>query len=46
VLFRSGRLAAGETPLRHGARLVLVDYDANKELFWVAGVPELDRSQS
>jgi membrane protein implicated in regulation of membrane protease activity len=41
-----GRLATGETPLRHGARLVLIDYDPTKELFWVAAVPELDRSQS
>jgi len=41
-----GRLAAGESPLARGAQLVLIDYDPGKELFWVAAVPEVERSQS
>lgn len=39
-----GRLTAGEPALARGAKLVLVDYDAATELFWVAAVPELDKS--
>lgn len=41
-----GRVAAGEAPLSRGAKLVLVDFDADKELFWVAAVPELDKASS
>jgi membrane protein implicated in regulation of membrane protease activity len=35
-----GRLQPGEAALKRGDKLVLVDYDADKELFWVAAVPE------
>ncbi len=38
-----GRLAAGEAPLAHESKVVLVDFDADKELFWVAAIPELDK---
>jgi membrane protein implicated in regulation of membrane protease activity len=38
-----GRVAAGDAPLVRGAKLVLIDYDADHELFWVASVPELDK---
>lgn len=37
-----GRVKAGEAPLAHGANVVLVDFDAEHELFWVTAVPELD----
>jgi membrane protein implicated in regulation of membrane protease activity len=41
-----GRLSVGEAPLKRGDKLVLVDFDADKELFWVAAVPELDKVSS
>jgi Protein of unknown function (DUF1449) len=41
-----GRLQAGEAPLKRGDKIVLVDFDAEKELFWVAAVPELDKASS
>jgi hypothetical protein len=41
-----GRLAAGEAALARGTRLVLIDYDPGKELFWVAALPELDKPSS
>ena len=33
------RLGAGETPLVRGARIVLVDYDPNLDLFWATASP-------
>jgi hypothetical protein len=41
-----GRLQPGEKPLKRGDKLVLVDYDPEKELFWVAAVPELEKVSS
>ncbi len=38
-----GRLQPGEEPLLHERKVVLVDFDADKELFWVTAVPELDK---
>jgi membrane protein implicated in regulation of membrane protease activity len=37
-----GCLHAGETPLSHGARVLLVSYDAASQLFWAAPCPEID----
>lgn len=39
-----GRMASGEPRLGRGAKVVLIDFDEEAELFWVAAVPELDRS--
>ncbi len=36
-----GHVRDGERPLARGDQIVLVDYDAEKELFWVTAVPEL-----
>jgi hypothetical protein len=36
-----GRLQPGETALKRGTEIVLVDYDAATELFWVSSVPQL-----
>jgi len=33
------RLGAGEPPLTRGARVVLVDYDSNLDLFWATASP-------
>jgi hypothetical protein len=41
-----GRLQPGDAALKRGVKLVLVYYDAEKELFWVAAVPELDKVSS
>jgi hypothetical protein len=38
-----GRLAEGEPPSVRGAKVVLVDYDADKGLFWVTACPELEK---
>jgi hypothetical protein len=40
-----GRLAAGEAPCKHGEKVVLVDFDGEKELFWVAACPEAETEQ-
>jgi hypothetical protein len=37
-----GRLQEGEAPLQRGARVVIVDYDAPSELYWVTGSPDID----
>ena len=34
-----GRLAEGDPPLARDARVVLIDFDKDKELFWVAASP-------
>jgi hypothetical protein len=39
-----GRLQPGEPPLPRGTKLVLIDYDPGKELFWVTAAPDLDNS--
>jgi hypothetical protein len=40
-LLLHGRLQAGEAALKRGDNIVLVDYDGDRELFWVSAVPEL-----
>jgi hypothetical protein len=37
-----GRLAPGEAPLQRAASVVLVDFDADRDLFSVAACPELE----
>jgi membrane protein implicated in regulation of membrane protease activity len=37
-----GKLQAGETALKRGDKVVLVDYDAATELFWVTASPDSD----
>ena len=37
-----GRLQAGDAPLARGARVVVIDYDATRELYWVASSPDID----
>jgi hypothetical protein len=37
-----GRTQGDEAPLPRGARVVLVDYDEGRELYWVTGSPEDD----
>jgi Inner membrane protein YqiJ, N-terminal len=39
-----GRLADGDPPLAREAKVVLIDFDHEKELFWVAASPDLDDS--
>jgi hypothetical protein len=36
-----GRIQAGEKVPRRGDKVVLVDYDAEKDLFWVSSSPDL-----
>ena len=36
-----GHVKHGEPPLKRGDQIVLVDYDEQSELFWVASVPQL-----
>jgi hypothetical protein len=36
-----GRIQAGEKVPRRGEKVVLVDYDAEKDLFWVSSSPDL-----
>ena len=37
-----GRIQAGDKTPRQGERVVLVDYDAEKDLFWVAQSPDIE----
>jgi hypothetical protein len=37
------RIAAGDAPLKRGDKLVVIDYDAETELFTVAAAPDLDK---
>ncbi len=37
-----GRLQVGDAPLARGARVVVIDYDATHELYWVASSPDID----
>jgi hypothetical protein len=37
-----GCLRAGEPALARGAKVVLVNYDADKEMFWAAACPEVE----
>jgi hypothetical protein len=41
-LLLHGCLRAGDPPLAHGAKVVLVSYDADKQLFWATACPEVD----
>jgi hypothetical protein len=41
-LLLHGCLRAGEAPLAHGAKVVLVSYDGDKQLFWATACPELE----
>jgi hypothetical protein len=41
-LLLHGCLRAGETPLPRGAKVLLVSYDGDKQLFWAAACPELE----
>jgi hypothetical protein len=44
-LLLHGCLRAGEAPLSHGANVVLVSYDADKQLFWVSACPEIENKK-
>jgi len=37
-----GCLRDGEKPLTHGAKVVLVSYDGERELYWAAACPEVE----
>jgi hypothetical protein len=41
-LLLHGCLRAGEAPLAHGAKVVLVSYDGDKQLYWASACPEVD----
>src|SRR4051812_48685104 len=41
-LLLHGCVPAGEAPIAHGAKVVLVSYDGDKQLFWAAACPEVD----
>lgn len=41
-LLLHGCLRAGEAPLAHGAKVVLVSYDGDKQLFWATACPEVE----
>jgi hypothetical protein len=41
-----GRLQPGELPLARGDKVVLVDYDAEKELFWVTACPDIEEKKA
>jgi uncharacterized membrane protein len=41
-LLLHGCLQAGEAPLARGAKVVLVSYDGDKQLFWAAACPEIE----
>ncbi len=41
-LLLHGCLRAGEAPLARGAKVVLVSYDGDKQLFWAAACPEVE----
>jgi hypothetical protein len=43
-LLLHGCLRAGEAPLARGAKVVLVSYDGDKQLFWATACPEVDES--
>jgi hypothetical protein len=38
-----GRLQPDEAPLQRGERVVLVDFDGEKELFWVTACPDIEK---
>jgi hypothetical protein len=38
-----GRVQVGDKPLVRGQSVVLVEYDPQKELFWVASTPDVDQ---
>jgi hypothetical protein len=41
-LLLHGCVRAGETPLARGAKVLLVSYDGDKQLFWATACPELE----
>jgi hypothetical protein len=41
-LLLHGCLRDGEKPLAHGAKVVLVSYDGERELYWAAACPEVE----
>jgi Protein of unknown function (DUF1449) len=41
-LLLHGCLRAGDAPLARGAKVVLVSYDADKQLFWATACPDVD----
>jgi len=41
-LLLHGCLRSGEAPLARGAKVVLVSYDGDKQLFWAAACPEVE----
>jgi hypothetical protein len=41
-LLLHGCLRDGEKPLAHGAKVVLVSYDGDRELYWAAACPEVE----
>jgi hypothetical protein len=41
-LLLHGCVPTGEAPIAHGAKVVLVSYDGDKQLFWAAAVPEIE----
>jgi len=41
-LLLHGCLRAGDTALAHGAKVVLVSYDGERELYWAAACPEVE----
>lgn len=41
-LLLHGCVPAGEAPIAHGAKVVLVSYDGDKQLFWAAACPEIE----
>ena len=45
-LLLHGCLRAGDAPLARGAKVVLVSYDADKQLFWAAACPEVEEKRS
>jgi hypothetical protein len=40
-----GCVRAGETPLTRGAKVLLVSYDGDKQLFWATACPELEHDE-
>ena len=41
-LLLHGCVREGEAPLRHGSKVVLVSYDADRQLFWASACPEVE----
>jgi len=44
-LLLHGCLRDGEAPLARGAKVVLVSYDGDKQLFWAAACPEIEEQE-